>query len=203
MVVAACTTDRQPQKPFGIGAQMYQYIVFNEPNWDYKTLNFDSHVAPVDKVENRTINALDPNLRRFAASGGKLLMYHGWADPQISAGSGVEYYERMLDTMGSASKVRENVRLFMVPGMNHCGGGNGTATFDMLAALEQWVEKGSAPRRFPQRVSRMARPSVRDRSVHTRRLPRTRDRAAPTKRQTSSAIAAALVAEEAGCNCID
>ena len=51
----------------------------------------------------------------------------------------MEYYERVLDTMGSASKVREKrLRLFMVPGMNHCGGGNGTATFDMLAALEQW-----------------------------------------------------------------
>jgi feruloyl esterase len=133
------------ERPFGIGAQMYQYMVFNDPNWDYKTLNFDSHLALVDKIENRTINALDPNLGQFAASGGKLLMYHGWADPQIPAGSSVEYYERVLDTMGGASKVRENVRLFMVPGMNHCGGGKGTATFDMLAALEQWVEKGSAP----------------------------------------------------------
>ena len=137
------------ERPFGIGAQMYQYLVFKDPNWDYKTLNFDSHMALVDKVENRTINALDPNLKPFAASGGKLLMYHGWADPQISAGSSVGYYERVLDTMGGASEVRENVRLFMVPGMNHCGGGNGTAAFDMLAALEQWVEKGSAPAQIP------------------------------------------------------
>jgi feruloyl esterase len=76
-------------------------------------------------------------------------MYHGWADPQISAGSSVEYYKRVLHTMGSASKVCENVRLFIVPGMNHCGGGNGTATFDMLAALEQWLEKGSAPAQIP------------------------------------------------------
>jgi feruloyl esterase len=134
-------------QPFGIGTQMYQYMVFNDPNFDYKTLNFDAHAALVDQIENGTINALDPNLKPFAASGGKLLMYHGWADPQISAGSSPAYYERVLDTMGNAA--RDNVRLFMVPGMNHCGGGNGTATFDMLTALEQWVEKGAAPAHIP------------------------------------------------------
>jgi feruloyl esterase len=134
-------------QPFGIGTQMYQYMVFNDPNFDYKTLNFDAHAALVDQIENGTINALDPNLKPFAASGGKLLMYHVWADPQISAGSSPGYYERVLDTMGNAA--RDNVRLFMVPGMNHCGGGNGTATFDMLTALEQWVEKGAAPAHIP------------------------------------------------------
>jgi feruloyl esterase len=133
------------QQPFGIGAQMYQFMVFNDPKWDYRTLNFDSHVALVDKIENGTINALDPNLKPFVASVGKLLMYHGWADPQISAGSSVAYYDSVLQAMGGARAVMNNVRLFMVPGMNHCGGGPGTTTFDMLAALEAWVEKGTAP----------------------------------------------------------
>jgi feruloyl esterase len=135
------------QQPFGIGAQMYQFMVFKDQNWDYKTLNFDSHADLVDKIEGGVINALDPNLKAFASSNGKIILYHGWADPQIPSASSVQYYERVLDTMGSRTK--DTARLFMVPGMQHCGGGAGTATFDMLAALEQWVEQGKAPDSIP------------------------------------------------------
>jgi feruloyl esterase len=134
-------------QPFGIGMQMYQHMVFRDPNWDYKTLNFDSHMAMVDKIENGTINAMDPSLKAFVARGGKLIQYHGWADPQIPAGSSVGYYQRVLETMGA--KTKDNYRLFMVPGMNHCGGGDGPANFDMLAALEQWVESAKAPDQIP------------------------------------------------------
>jgi feruloyl esterase len=137
------------QQPFGIGAQMFQYMVFNNPSWDYKTLNFDEHMALVDKAEAGLINARDPNLSKFVSRGGKLIQYHGWTDPQIPAASSTQYYQSVLDTMGGASKVMDNYRLFMVPGMNHCGGGDGTATFDMLAALEQWVEKKQAPNQIP------------------------------------------------------
>ena len=77
-------------QPFGIGVQMYQHMVFNDPNWDYKTLNFDSDMARVDKIENGNINAMDPNLKPFFARGGKLIQYHGWADQQIPAGSSVD-----------------------------------------------------------------------------------------------------------------
>jgi feruloyl esterase len=133
------------QQPFGIGAQMFQFMVFNDPKWDYKTLNFDSHMAQVAKLENGVINAQYTNLNPFFSSGGKLIQYHGWADPQIVAASSTEYYERVLKTMGGAAGVSSNYRLFMVPGMAHCGGGTGTSTFDMLAALEQWVENGKAP----------------------------------------------------------
>ena len=132
-------------QPFGIGGQMYQYMVFKDPAWNYKTLNFDADMALVDKIEGGAINAMDPNLKPFLARGGKLIQYHGWADQQIPSGSSVGYYESVLDTMGGARQVHEGYRLFMVPGMGHCGGGDGTASFDMLAALEQWVEKGKAP----------------------------------------------------------
>jgi len=136
-------------QPFGIGVQMYQYMVFNDPKWDYKTLNFDSDMAKVEKIEAGTINAMDPNLKAFFARGGKLIHYHGWADPQIPTGSSVEYYQSVLDAMGGINKVKENYRMFMVPGMGHCGGGDGPASFDMLAALEQWVEKGKPPDSIP------------------------------------------------------
>ena len=135
------------QQPFGIASQMFQFMVFDDADWDYRTLNFGEHMALVDKAEAGLINAMDPNLKPFAASGGKLIQYHGWADPQIPAASSVQYYQRVLDTMGRSAT--DTARLFMVPGMNHCGGGTGTTTFDMLAALEQWVEQGKAPDRIP------------------------------------------------------
>jgi feruloyl esterase len=135
-------------QPFAIGAQMYQHMVFKDPAWDYRTLNFDTHMALVDSIENGVINAMNPDLKPFFASGGKLIQYHGYADPQISALSSVDYYERVLSTMG-AGAVTPSYRLFMVPGMNHCGGGDGTTTFDMLAALEQWVEHGRPPDQIP------------------------------------------------------
>ena len=78
-----------------------------------------------------------------------MIQYHGWADPQIPAPSSTQYYQSVVDTMGGSGKVMDNYRLFMVPGMNHCGGGPGTTTFDMLAALEQWVEKKQAPAQIP------------------------------------------------------
>jgi feruloyl esterase len=137
------------QQPFAIATQMFQFMVFKDPAWDYRTLNFDSHMAQVDQIENGVINALDPDLKRFAASNGKMIMYHGWADPQIPAESSVGYYTRVMEAMGGASKAKDTVRLFMVPGMNHCQGGVGTSTFDMVAALEQWVEGKKAPDSIP------------------------------------------------------
>src|SRR6185295_10052717 len=136
-------------QPFAIGQQMFQFMVFNNPNWDYKTLNFDGDWARVEAIEKGNINAMDPNLKPFFARGGKLIHYHGWADQQIPSGSSVDYYQTVLDTNGGVNKVKENYRMFMVPGMGHCGGGDGPASFDMLAALEQWVEKGKAPDSIP------------------------------------------------------
>jgi feruloyl esterase len=78
------------------------------------------------------------------ARGGKLLIYHGWEDQNISPRMSVDYYEKVLATMGAAA-VDDAVKLFMVPGMGHCGGGDGPNQFDMLAVLERWREKGETP----------------------------------------------------------
>jgi feruloyl esterase len=84
-------------------------------------------------------------LKAFAARGGKMIQYHGWADPQIAPGSSVNYYRSVQELMGGSQQVEGFYRLFMVPGMAHCEGGDGTSTFDMLTALEGWVEKDQAP----------------------------------------------------------
>src|SRR5206468_4275594 len=76
--------------------------------------------------------------------GGKLLMYHGWADPGIAPMTSVTYYKSVLEKVGAA-KASSAIRLFMVPGMGHCSGGDGTDTFDAVAALDRWVETGKAP----------------------------------------------------------
>jgi feruloyl esterase len=136
-------------QPFRLGMQMYQHMVFEDPDWDFRTLDFDVDMATVAELEGGIVNAKDPNLRPFAASGGKLLMYHGWSDPQIPALHSVGFYERVLDEMGGVESTYETARLFMMPGVNHCGrGGPGMTTFDMLAALEAWVELGEAPDRI-------------------------------------------------------
>jgi feruloyl esterase len=132
-------------QPMGLGLELFKYIVFKDPNWDYKTFNFDSDAAATAKADGGVMNALDPNLKPFLARGGKIIQYHGWADPQISPQSSVRYYNAVLDTLGGASKVTDSYRLFMIPGMAHCGGGEGTSNFDMLTALEQWVETKKAP----------------------------------------------------------
>jgi feruloyl esterase len=136
-------------QPFGPGTDLFKFVVFQDPNWDYKTFNFDSDVVRTMKAENGLMNATNPNLKPFLDHGGKLIQYHGWADPQISPEASVQYFKTVTDTLGGQSKIKDGYRLFMVPGMAHCGGGDGTSSFDMLAALETWVEKGSAPDQIP------------------------------------------------------
>jgi feruloyl esterase len=134
---------------FGLGGDLFRFVVFQDPSWDYKTFDFDKDVARTMKAENGLLNATNPNLKPFLDHGGKLIQYHGWSDPQISPTTSVQYYKTVADTLGGSSKVQGGYRLFMVPGMAHCGGGDGTSSFDMLAAVEQWVEKGNAPDQIP------------------------------------------------------
>jgi feruloyl esterase len=123
----------------------YRYVVFKDPNWDWRTFNFDSDVVRGDLPENLVMNATDPNLKPFFSHNGKLLLYHGWSDPNVPTLNTIKYYKSVADTMGGADKVSNNIRLFLEPGMGHCGGGEGPNVFDKVGALEQWVEHGKAP----------------------------------------------------------
>jgi feruloyl esterase len=131
--------------PVGIAYDMYRYLVFKNPSWDYKTLNIQQDVPLFDKTVGALMNSSDTNLKPFFDRGGKLLMYHGWADPGIPAGNSVMYYSEVVSGLGGAARTSNSIRLFMLPGVGHCGGGDGPSTFDSLGALDKWRDQGAAP----------------------------------------------------------
>ena len=129
-------------EPTATAIDQFKFVVFKDPTWDWRTFDLDRDVAVADKVDSGTINAINPHIEPFVKHGGKLLMYHGWADQLVGALTSVNYYDSL------SKDVRSSVRLFMVPGMGHCGGGEGLNTFDTVSAIEQWVEQGKAPARI-------------------------------------------------------
>jgi feruloyl esterase len=135
----------------------YGEVVFERPGWDLTSLDFDRDVAFAKQKVGPILDATNADLRAFRASGGKLLQYHGWGDAAVSPLASVEYYESVKALMDTD----DFYRLFMVPGMGHCGGVGGAAYFgnvglgdpvdgrdperDVFSALERWVERGVAP----------------------------------------------------------
>jgi feruloyl esterase len=151
-------TGREPGKGghSNLGIPFFKYFVFENPDWDFRTFRFDasdgfdSDVDFTDAKLGSLFNAVDPSLAGFKAKGGKLIQYHGWSDPDITPLNSINYYDSVTNTIahGGNHGVRDTkdfYRLFMVPGMQHCGGGPGPTTFDMIEPLEQWVEHGVAP----------------------------------------------------------
>src|SRR5690606_31775058 len=113
--------------------------------WEF---DVDDFTAGKGAAKMAITDATDPDLSRFLLrEGGKLLLYHGWADPERPAKPVIDYYEAVVATTfgGDAARARDSVRLFMVPGMGHCQGGPGLEHWDRLAPLVAWVEDGVAP----------------------------------------------------------
>ena len=135
-------------------------FVFEDPKWDFNTFDADRDGQLAQQKLGSVLNATNSDLSKFASRGGKLILWHGWADPGLPPAETLDYYRSVQSTMGAeqASKV---VRLFMLPGVSHCGGGDGPNRFgvipmvgngdpqsDIGAALQRWVEKGVAPERI-------------------------------------------------------
>lgn len=136
-------------QPMSLATETYQYLVFHNPDWDYRKFDPDADVAAAMKTIGTTMDSTDPNLKPFFAHNGKLLLYHGWADPGIPPRNTVNYYTSVVETLGGPQQTREEIRLFLVPGMGHCRGGDGTDTFDPVSPLDLWVTKGQAPDHIP------------------------------------------------------
>jgi feruloyl esterase len=116
------------------------------PTYDPMEFDFDRDPAKMEAL-GKIYNATNPDLTKFKKKGGKLLMYHGWADSIVLPFFTVEYYESVIKKMGGLQNTQDFFRLFMVPGMDHCSilPGKGPDQFDFLTSLENWVEKGVAP----------------------------------------------------------
>ena len=135
-------------QPLGIPVEFFKFYVLRDPSWDYRTrpLNFDSDVAASDRPEIQPVNAVDPDLRRFFARGGKLLLIDGWNDTAVPPKVAINYFNRVVAAVGER-QTRESMRFFMVPGMGHGPGTAGADNFDFdaLALIEQWKEKNVVP----------------------------------------------------------
>jgi feruloyl esterase len=131
-------------RPMAYAEEVYQHLVFKDLNWNYLTFEPERDMRVGAKETGALMDAVDPNLRPYFYRGGKLLLYHGWADPGVPPRNTIHYYRSVVQTVGRSS-ASENLRLFLVPGMGHCGGGDGTSTFNAMAALADWAEQGHAP----------------------------------------------------------
>ncbi|MBI4908031.1 MAG: tannase/feruloyl esterase family alpha/beta hydrolase [Acidobacteria bacterium] len=121
-----------------------RYMIFPkpDPNYDMAKFNLERDAHLFNEV-GRMMNATDPDLSRFRAHGGKILMYFGWADPALNPLMGIGYYESVLKKMGPGT--HDFFQLYMMPGVFHCSGGVGPACFDPLVRIVPWVEKGVKP----------------------------------------------------------
>jgi feruloyl esterase len=134
-------------------------MVYSNLAWNPNAFNIDVDVPAADAATGATLNATDPDLTAFRARGGKLILFHGWSDPAIAAGSTINYYETVMSKL-DRSRPQSFIRLFLAPGMQHCEYGPGPDSFgqngfdqgdpqhDLESALERWVEQGVAPERI-------------------------------------------------------
>jgi len=130
-----------PSAHFAFGNGVMKYLVFNDPHWDYTSYDFDNFYTDTAAAA-QTLNADDPDLDAFRARGGKLLIHNGWGDMAISAFGTIEYYQSVVERDVSAA---EDVRLILMPGVDHCFGGAGPDYVNYLDVIDNWVETGEAP----------------------------------------------------------
>lgn len=131
---------------YGIDFLRYMASPGIDPASAIQTFDLEKEIPRLEFLR-RVIDAADPDLSAFRERGGKLILYFGWADPQVNPRVAVEYFDQVAARMGP--ETGEFARLFMVPGMFHCRGGIGTSSFDMATPLLQWVEAGEAPKSIP------------------------------------------------------
>jgi len=131
-----------PKQPGG-GLDSIRILGYQNADWDWRTFDLDRDLALADEKAG-FIDAHTFDLSAFKAHGGKLLLYHGWADQLIPPGNTIDFYNGVLNKMGP--KQDSWLRLYMVPGMMHCQGGEGPDQFNKMGVIERWRESGVAPK---------------------------------------------------------
>jgi hypothetical protein len=142
-VIVTTQPDGKPAD-FNLAENTMRYLVHKPPqaDYDYKTFDFDRDIHMLDNW-SKLADAKNPDLAKFRKRGGKLITTYGWADSILQPMAGVNYFEAAAAKNGP--ETTEFFRLFMVPGMAHCGGGIGPDRNDSMTAMIDWVEKGKAP----------------------------------------------------------
>src|SRR5262245_32974155 len=134
-------------EPLINAVEPFKYVVFRNAKWDWRTFRLSTDLPHALRADEGVIDRTDPNLQPFFEAGGKLLLYHGWSDPQVPALATVAYFNAVLKATGE-NRRGTAVELYMQPGVNHCWGGDGPDTFDAIGAVEQWMRTGRAPARI-------------------------------------------------------
>jgi len=135
--------QKAPSARFAFGTQMFKYLILNDPSFDYSRYE-PSNYKKETALAATFLNATDPNLDAFKSKGNKLLLWHGWSDPALTALGSIRYYEQVESR---DAQVRDYFRMFMMPGVLHCAGGPGPDNADWAAAIDAWVDAGKAPER--------------------------------------------------------
>ena len=130
-----------PSAFYGFGNGIMKYFVYNDPEWSYVDYDYDN-LANDGRGVGETLNATNPDLSAFRNRGGKLIVYSGWSDAAAPGNAFVAYHEDVLEFDETAA---EDVRLFMMPGVEHCFGGPGPSWVNYLTEIDSWVETGDAP----------------------------------------------------------
>ena len=120
-----------------------RYLGHQDAKWDIMSFDIDKDLPLALENAGSIVEANDPNLAKFKARGGKLLLWHGWADPGPAPENTINYYNEVTQKLGG--KQDDWLRLFLLPGVGHCGGGVGPDQADWLGAMEKWKESGTAP----------------------------------------------------------
>jgi feruloyl esterase len=133
--------------PAGFMVQWIRYALKQDPNWDWHTMTHQQfeQLFTQSVEQYGTVVSDTPDLEDFRAAGGKILMWNGWSDQLVTPKGVIEFYNKVEKTVGNDKKMRDFARMFLAPGVGHCGGGVGPQPTGQLDALVNWVEKGKAP----------------------------------------------------------
>jgi hypothetical protein len=134
-------------EPFAVSTTYMKTLVFQDPKWDFRSFDYDKDVTRAEQAGSAQLDVPPGGLDAFFKGRRKLLLSHGWADGLIPSMSTVNFYNRLSAHLG-AKKAQQGTRLFMIPGMGHCAGGDGPFVFDPISTLDEWVATGHGPERI-------------------------------------------------------
>ncbi|MCL2877942.1 MAG: tannase/feruloyl esterase family alpha/beta hydrolase [Acidobacteria bacterium] len=159
-------------EPFPVATSYFRDLVFADQKWDFKTFDYDKDIEAARKYGSAVLDVPPDGPVKFLQGGGKLLLSHGWADGLIPARSIIDFYQSLTASLKS-EQLKDSVQLFMMPGVGHCGGGDGPSVVDMLSEIDRWVETGKKPERIiASRADVPAKPAAKTAQPQTQPMTR-------------------------------